>query len=112
MKYDIIIIGAGAAGLSAMRELAEAGHHVCMLEASDVAGGRIATINDGFKTSVESGAEFIHGKLPHTFKLINEAGLSAETVDGEMCSIQKGEWQHEEHDDHWNVFSKKLSRLK
>ena len=112
MKYDVIIIGAGAAGLSAMRDLAEAGYHVCMLEAAEIAGGRISTIKKGFQSHVEAGAEFIHGKLPVTFKLLKEAGLSYEVVEGKMIGVQNGNWQTEEHDGHWNEFMKQLGKLK
>ncbi|HEV8270031.1 MAG TPA: NAD(P)/FAD-dependent oxidoreductase [Chitinophagaceae bacterium] len=112
MKYDVVVIGAGAAGLLAMRELAEAGYHVCMLEAADVAGGRISTIKEGFQRYVEAGAEFIHGKLPLTFKLLKEAGLSYEVVEGKMIGVQNGNWQTEEHDVHWDEFMKQLEKLK
>ena len=43
---DTIIIGAGAAGLMAARELVRAGKTVRVLEASDRIGGRIFTIHD------------------------------------------------------------------
>ena len=52
MKYDIIIIGAGAAGLLAMRDLAKTGYHVCMLEAFGIAGGRISGIKEDFENYV------------------------------------------------------------
>lgn len=112
MKYDVIIIGAGASGLAAMRKLVEAGLHVCMLEASNVTGGRIATIYDGFGHPVEAGAEFVHGRLPLTFKLIKEAKLHYEAVDGKMIGVQNGEWQKEEHDSHWDEFMRELKKLK
>jgi monoamine oxidase len=61
---DVLIIGAGAAGLIAALELALAGKSCAIVEARDRAGGRIHTINDArFKLPVEAGAEFIHGKL-------------------------------------------------
>src|SRR5215510_803753 len=105
MKYDVIIIGAGAAGLMAMKEVVEAGYHVCMLEALSIAGGRIATIREeGFEVPVETGAEFIHGEAPLTFKLLKKAGISTEEVKGEMIGVQNGEWQKEEHDGHWDEF--------
>jgi monoamine oxidase len=112
MKYDVIIIGAGAAGLLAMRELAGAGYHVCMLEAAEIAGGRVSTIKEAFPGPVETGAEFIHGKLPLTFKLLKEAGLSHEVVEGKMIGVQNGNWQTEEHDEHWDEFMKQLGKLK
>ena len=112
MKYDVIIIGAGAAGLAAMRKLAEAGSNVCMLEASEGIGGRIMTIHDGFKQPVEAGAEFVHGKLPLTFKLAKEANLTIEPVQGKMIGVQNGEWRKEEHDDHWNEFMQRLKKIK
>src|SRR4026207_659729 len=112
MKYDVIVIGAGAAGLAAMRKLIEAGLRVCILEASNVIGGRIATINEGFRDAAEAGAEFIHGKLPLTFKLIKEAKLTYEPVEGKMIGVQNGEWQKEEHSDHWDKFMRQLKKLR
>ena len=38
---DVIVIGAGIAGLAAARTLAEAGQRVALIEARDRAGGRI-----------------------------------------------------------------------
>ena len=61
-KFDISIIGAGAAGLMAARELAKAGKKILIIEAGNCAGGRIHTIRDkGFSQPVEEGAEFMHG---------------------------------------------------
>ncbi|HKV50600.1 MAG TPA: FAD-dependent oxidoreductase, partial [Gemmatimonadaceae bacterium] len=59
---DIIVIGAGAAGLAAATTLAESGLHVLVLEARDRVGGRIHTVAS-LRTGVpiEVGAEFIHG---------------------------------------------------
>ena len=113
MKYDVIVVGAGAAGLTLTKCLAEAGYTVCLLEAGDIAGGRIATISEqGFSTPVETGAEFIHGKLPLTFKLLKEAGITYETVEGDMIGVQNGVWQKDEHDENWDKFMKELNHLK
>ena len=113
IKYDVIIIGAGAAGLSAMKDLLAAGHHVCLLEASSKPGGRILTIvEDGFDEPVEAGAEFIHGKLHYTFKLLKEANIPYEAVEGRMINVQHEKWEKEEHDEHWDEFMRKLEKLK
>jgi monoamine oxidase len=88
---DIIIIGAGAAGLMAARELSPF-FNVTILEAQEVIGGRIHTI----RPSMEAGAEFIHGRLPVTLGLLKEASLSYTAIDGEMYTAEDGEWKQEE----------------
>jgi hypothetical protein len=42
-KTDVVVIGAGAAGLAAARRLSIAGREVCVIDASDDIGGRIRT---------------------------------------------------------------------
>jgi len=96
----------------AMRDLAKAGYHVCMLEAAETAGGRISTVKGDFENYAEAGAEFIHGKLPLTFQLLKDAGLSYEAVEGKMIGVRQGQWQSEEHYDHWNEFMQQLRKLK
>ena len=113
MKYHVIVLGAGVAGLTATKYLSDAGYKVCLLEAAGIAGGRIATIHEeGFTGPVETGAEFIHGNLPFTFELLKEGGISYETVEGSMIGVQNGVWQNEERDENWDKFMKKLNQLK
>ncbi|MGL4405566.1 MAG: FAD-dependent oxidoreductase [Notoacmeibacter sp.] len=60
-NFDVIVIGAGMAGLSAARKLSEAGKSVVVLEARDRIGGRIHTDRSlGF--AAELGANWIHGR--------------------------------------------------
>ncbi len=76
METEILIIGAGAAGLMAARELALAGRRVRVLEARERAGGRAYTVHDpSFRLPVELGAEFVHGDLPLTGMLLKKAGI-------------------------------------
>lgn len=56
----VLVLGAGMAGISAARALADQGYSVTVLEARDVAGGRIRT-DTSFGVPVDLGASFIHG---------------------------------------------------
>jgi monoamine oxidase len=77
-RTDVIVVGAGAAGLAAARDLAERDLDVLVLEARERVGGRVHTIPDaGSGSPVELGAEFVHGRPPETWRLIREAGLRA-----------------------------------
>src|ERR1044072_5569262 len=78
MEEEILIIGAGAAGLAAARELSAAGRKVIVLEARERIGGRINTHFDNWP--IERGAEFVHGKPPETLKIVERARLKLQTV--------------------------------
>jgi monoamine oxidase len=75
---DVIVIGAGAAGLAAARRLSAAGLRVTVLEARDRVGGRVRTLREpGWPVRVELGAEFIHGEPAETWEAVYAAGLAA-----------------------------------
>jgi len=68
-SFDVIVIGAGAAGLAAAATLAERGKRVCIVEARDRIGGRILTrIEPDVPIPLELGAEFIHGRSEVTLR--------------------------------------------
>ena len=80
-KSDVIVIGAGVAGLAATRALRERGVRAEVLEARDRIGGRILTHRDARAPApIELGAEFIHGSAPETMAIVREAGLLAVDV--------------------------------
>jgi monoamine oxidase len=74
-KHDVLIIGAGAAGLAAWNELQAAGISAELLEARDRIGGRMWTIRSRQSRPVELGAEFIHGKPDATFSALRRASI-------------------------------------
>lgn len=85
--YDTLVIGAGMAGLSAARTLAGFGQRVLVLEAQDRIGGRIFTKHLHGEV-LELGAEFIHGRAPELWSLIEEAGLETYERDGDQLCFE------------------------
>jgi monoamine oxidase len=85
---DILIIGAGAAGLAAARELSTAELKVIVLEARDRIGGRINTHFDSWP--IELGAEFVHGKPPETLTIVERAHLTLQEVPGLHWHLENG----------------------
>jgi monoamine oxidase len=79
-KPDVIVVGAGAAGLTATRDLTRAGLRVLLLEARDRLGGRIWTRHTP-EGPIELGAEFVHGAVPEILGVAEEAGLPLHELD-------------------------------
>lgn len=91
VKADVIVIGAGAAGLAAARRLCGAGLRVIILEARDRAGGRMLTLHDSrVPVPIELGAEFIHGSHAYTTDLLRETGVPQVAVGGQQAVIVNG----------------------
>jgi monoamine oxidase len=106
---DVLVIGAGAAGLAAARELRRKGHRVRVLEARDRVGGRIFTRSDpGVPLPIELGAEFIHGEAPETRRLLREASLVAWDVAGETWRVKGRQLSRR---DSWKEIDAVLQRI-
>ncbi|GAC1544031.1 MAG: NAD(P)/FAD-dependent oxidoreductase [Vulcanimicrobiaceae bacterium] len=83
MDTDVVVVGAGAAGLAAALWLAERAVCTVVVDGRDRIGGRVMWQSVGsVGAPAELGAEFIHGAAPETSTLLREAGLAkAETGD-------------------------------
>jgi oxygen-dependent protoporphyrinogen oxidase len=74
---QVVVIGAGVAGLAAARRLRQAGHDVTVLERSQLVGGRVYTaLVEGCR--IELGAEFLASFYSRTLALIRELGLAGD----------------------------------
>jgi len=71
---DVIVIGAGVAGVEAAARLLRARQRVIVLEARPRIGGRIDTQRlAGWPAPVEAGAEFVHGRPPNLIDAFHSA---------------------------------------
>ncbi len=92
---DVLIVGAGVAGLAAGRALAEAGKHAVIVEARERIGGRILTAhasgpNGAPPVAMELGAEFVHGLPASTWRLLHEAELATYELEGAQWCFDDG----------------------
>lgn len=91
LEAEVVVIGAGAAGLAAADALSRAGRHVLVLEARDRVGGRCFTRRmAGLDIPVELGAEFIHGEARSTRKLLRAAGVRAIESGRQQRTLEDG----------------------
>jgi monoamine oxidase len=103
---DVLIIGAGAAGLAAARELAVAGRKVRVIEARGRIGGRVFTHKDADASlPIELGAEFVHGKSPALWHFAERAHLKLQATSERHWYFENGKLSKS------RGFWKKIDRL-
>src|SRR5262245_55521877 len=91
MDESILIVGAGAAGLAAARELTRAGREVVVLEARDRIGGRVFTHREKqIPVPIELGAEFVHGKSSELWSIATAANLQLYEVSERHWYFERG----------------------
>jgi monoamine oxidase len=104
---EVIVIGAGVAGLKAARDLAAEGRSVLVLEARDRIGGRIHTVRDRAPIPVELGAELIHGESAETWAVFRAQRVQTWRLSTIWERGSDGAWQdaasHDDDDADWEL---------
>ena len=110
MDSDVIVIGAGVAGLAAAAELSRRGLKVALLEARERTGGRILSLRPaGWDRSVELGAEFIHGGNDELRRVLKKAGIKEHRLEMPMWWSAQGRLQQRE--DFWPMIERIVDRI-
>ncbi|KAK1294515.1 hypothetical protein QJS10_CPA16g00027 [Acorus calamus] len=73
---QVVIAGAGLAGLSTAKYLADAGHKPILLEGRDVLGGKVAAWKDKDGDWYETGLHIFFGAYPNMQNLFGELGIN------------------------------------
>src|SRR2546423_1544359 len=108
---DVLVIGAGVAGLAAARELSTAGLKVVLLEARDRIGGRIYTHRDAtVALPVELGAEFVHGRPHETLEIVERARLMLYDVPERHWYLREGVLT--KSDEFWSKLEEIMEQMK
>jgi monoamine oxidase len=74
-REDVVVVGAGLAGLIAAREIMRAGHSVAVVEARDRVGGRMLSRPIAGGEVIDLGAEFVGPTQNHIRALVDEFGI-------------------------------------
>ncbi|NEP82524.1 MAG: FAD-dependent oxidoreductase [Okeania sp. SIO3B3] len=107
---DVIIVGAGFAGIVAARELQHAGITTLVLEGRDRIGGR-TYVAQHQGNSFELGGAYVHWAQPHVWAEITRYGLdivAEEEEAGETTEVQvfsKGRWRSLDVDKAYELLS-------
>lgn len=104
---EVVVIGAGAAGLSATKTLVEAGKNVLCIEASNKIGGRAITDNEIFKEPYDLGALWLENGETNPFKIYGEQNnnfnLYKERSE-EMYAVYNGDKRTSQEDELWKIY--------
>ena len=78
---DVVVVGAGFAGLMAATGLQQRGHRVVVVEALDRVGGKSDSAHDALGRRVDTGGQFVCDDMPNVLALIRHQGKRLVPVD-------------------------------
>ena len=90
-QVDVVVIGAGASGCMAAREIVKAGHSVVLLEANDRIGGRLMAGTIAGQ-AIDLGGQWVGPQQTYALKIAEELGMTKFPMhlDGDGIGIVQG----------------------
>lgn len=86
MDADVVVVGAGLAGLRCALALQDAGHDVLVLEAADAVGGRIRTdVVDGFR--LDRGFQLLNPAYPEVARVVDLDALGLQSYGAGVVAL-------------------------
>jgi monoamine oxidase len=79
-EADVVVVGAGLAGLTAARRLRGAGYSVLVIEARDRVGGRVLNHTLGSGQAADVGGQFVGPAQRHLLGLAAELGVATHPI--------------------------------
>ncbi|HEX6505491.1 MAG TPA: NAD(P)/FAD-dependent oxidoreductase [Terriglobales bacterium] len=89
---EVLVVGAGVAGMAAALDIVRQGVKVAIVEARDRVGGRVFSKPDAAANApIELGAEFVHGRPPEILDLLRELKIEPVPTSGEDWCEENGQ---------------------
>ena len=107
LDYDVVVVGAGAAGLAATEELIKSGKNVLCIESLNRIGGRVVTDNTIFKEPYDQGALWIENGETNPFKIYGENNKNFNLYkerSEEMYAVYNGDKKTSQENELWKIY--------
>ncbi|KAJ6148541.1 hypothetical protein N7497_010523 [Penicillium chrysogenum] len=111
-KFDIAVIGAGMAGITAARDLSKKGFPVVLLEARDRIGGR-TYLQKVLGDDIELGGAYVHWTQPHVWHELqkHDIGLLPPLPSSKAYWLADGKMHSGTEEEYYEVLSPAMAQL-
>jgi len=108
---DVVVVGAGAAGLAAANTLRANGYSVQLLEAKNRVGGRAWTDRETFGFPVDWGCHWLHSASINSFREMADAwSIEYKKTPADWRIYRDDHWETDDEITQWKIYRDKCSK--